>query len=247
MTGVPDLFAAVGEHVFGLGPITVQLSGSGDKLIDWVQAGTLLIVALFTTIAWSLLSRRDSHPRTNGWFRLLLRFALGSTMVRYGLGKVIPMQMPTLFLSRLVEPFGDFSPMGVLWSSIGSSPAYESFVGAVELLGGFLLFFPRTTLLGALVCLLAAGEVFVLNMTYDVPVKLLSFHLVLMSLVLLAPYAANLRDLLLLHRPLSPAEEPPIGRTPGRRRAWFFRAGGIWRAAGLTGLQSMTIPPPATA
>ena len=226
VTGVPDLFAFVGEHIFGVGPITVQLSGSGDKLIDWVQAGTLLLVALFSTVVWSLVSRRDSHPRANRWFRLLLRFALGATMVRYGLGKVIPMQMPTLFLSRLVEPFGNFSQMGVLWTSIGASPAYESFVGAVELLGGFLLFFPRTTLLGALVCLLAAGDVFVLNMTYDVPVKLLSFHLVLLSLVLLAPYTANLRDLLLLHRPLSPAVEPPIGRTPRRRRVWFFAQAG---------------------
>jgi hypothetical protein len=222
VTGVPQLFALVGKYVFRVGEIPLQFSGSGDKLIDWVQAGTLLVIALLSTAGWSLVSRRESHPRAYKWFRLLMRFALGATMVRYGLGKVIPLQMPTLFLSRLVEPFGNFSPLGVLWTSIGASPAYESFTGAVELMGGVLLFFPRTTLLGALVSLLAAGEVFVLNMTYDVPVKLLSFHLVLMSLVLLAPYAGNLRDLLLLHRPLSPAEEPPIGSTPRRRRAWLF-------------------------
>jgi hypothetical protein len=218
VAGVQDLFALVGEHVFRVGPITLQFSGSGDKLIDWVQAGTLLLIALLSTAVWSLVSRRDSHPRAYSRFRLLLRFALGATMVRYGFGKLIPMQMPTIFLSRLVEPFGDFSPMGVLWSSIGASPAYESFTGAVELLGGILLFFPRTTLLGALICLIAAGQVFVLNMTYDVPVKLLSFHLVLMALILVAPYAGNLFDLLLRHRPLTPVEEPPIGRTPRRRR-----------------------------
>ena len=57
-------------------------------------------------------------------------------------------------------------------------------------------------------------------MTYDVPVKLLSFHLVLMSLFLLAPYGRNLRDLLLLNRSLVPAQEPAIGRTPRRRRHW---------------------------
>ena len=199
-------------------PITLQFSGSGDKLIDWVQAGTLLLIALITTAVWSLISRRESHPLAYSRFRLLMRFALGATMVRYGLGKVIPMQMPTVFLSRLVEPFGNFSPMGVLWTSIGSSPAYESFTGTVELLGGVLLFFPRTTLLGALICLIGAGEVFVLNMTYDVPVKLLSFHLILMALILIAPYTGNLFDLLLRHRPLTPVEEPPVGRTPARRR-----------------------------
>jgi hypothetical protein len=64
------------------------------------------------------------------------------------------------------------------------SPAYESFTGTVELLGGVLLFFPRTTLLGALICLIGAGEVFVLNLTYDVPVKL--------SVVSPGPDGANL-------------------------------------------------------
>ena len=34
-----------------------------------------------------------------------------------------------------------------------------------------------------------------LNMTYDVPVKLFSFHLFVMSLVLIAPYARRMSDL----------------------------------------------------
>src|SRR5262249_770946 len=121
------------------------------------------------------------------WFHLFLRFALGSEMVLYGMDKLVPMQMPFPQLTRLVEPYGNFSPMGVLWYSIGASPAYEMFVGGAEMVGGILLFFPRTAMLGALVCLADVIEVFALNMTYDVPVKLFSFHLILMSLVLLAP------------------------------------------------------------
>ena len=113
-----------------------------------------------------------------------------------------------------------------MWSSIGASPAYEAFIGAVECVAGVLLFFPRTTLLGALIALIAAGEVFVLNMTYDVPVKLPSFHLVLLSLFLLVPYARHLCDLLVFHRPLAPAAEPPVGSTPRRRRHWFLAQGG---------------------
>ncbi len=222
LTGVNDLVAWIGTHIFRIsGPISVAFTGSGDTLLNWVLTGTLLIIAVCVTAVWSLVSRRDSYPRMNMWFRLLVRFALGATLVRYGFGKLIPVQMPTVFLARLVEPFGDFSPMGVLWSSIGASPAYEMCVGAIELIPGILLFFPRTTLLGALLALIATTGVFVLNMTYDVPVKLLSFHLVLLSLVLLAPYARNLCDLLLLSSPLIPAQEPPIGRTPRRRRQWL--------------------------
>jgi hypothetical protein len=47
-------------------------------------------------------------------------------------------------------------------------------------------------LAGALVAFGAMFEVFMLNMTYDVPVKLFSFHLVAMSVVLVAPYAKPL-------------------------------------------------------
>ena len=82
--------------------------------------------------------------------------------------------------------------MGVLWSSIGASFPYEEFVGLVEVAGGVLLFVPRTQLAGALVAFGAMFEVFMLNMTYDVPVKLFSFHLVVMSVVLIAPYAKPL-------------------------------------------------------
>ena len=42
-------------------------------------------------------------------------------------------------------------------------------------------------MLGALIALCDMTHVFMLNMTYDVPVKLFSFHLMLMALFLLAP------------------------------------------------------------
>jgi hypothetical protein len=119
-TGVNDLVGAVGTHVFRIdGPIPAEFSGSGDRLIDWVLTGTLLLVAVIATTVWSLISRRESYPRMNKWFRLLVRFALGATMVRYGFGKLLPTQMPTVFLARLVEPFGDFSPMGVSGRRLG--------------------------------------------------------------------------------------------------------------------------------
>jgi len=54
-----------------------------------------------------------------------------------------------------------------------------------------------------------------LNMTYDVPVKLFSFHLMVMSLVLLAPDASRLMNVLVLNRPAGPSTEPPLVR--GRR------------------------------
>jgi hypothetical protein len=57
--------------------------------------------------------------------------------------------------------------------------------------------------------------VFALNMTYDVPVKLLSFHLILMAALLLAPEAKRLANFFVLNRTAEPAEEAPLFQ--GRR------------------------------
>jgi len=126
--------------------------------------------------------------------------------------------MPFPYLTRLLEPYGNFSPMGVLWASIGAAPAYEVFAGCAEMLGGILLIVPRTTTLGALVCLADMIQVFMLNMTYDVPVKLLSFHLILLSVFLLAPDVQRLANLFFLNRAAGPSTQPPLFARPRANR-----------------------------
>jgi hypothetical protein len=204
----------VAAHVFRIthSIVTVE-TGSGDRVYDWVELACIVALAIIGTIVWSVLDRkRESYVRLYSWFRVFARFALAATMFTYGAFKVIPLQMPFPYLNRLLEPYGHFSPMGVLWASIGASPAYEIFAGCAEMLGGTLLIFPRTTMLGTLICLADATQVFMLNMTYDVPVKLLSFHLILLSLFLLAPDAKRLANTFLLNRTAAPSPERPLFR-----------------------------------
>jgi len=62
------------------------------------------LLAALGTVVWSVVARRTtSYPRLYKWFRLFVRVALGTTMVSYGFAKVFPLQMPTMFLSRLLE------------------------------------------------------------------------------------------------------------------------------------------------
>jgi hypothetical protein len=206
-------------HVFGVTtPLTI-FSGSGDKTFDWVQVFCFLVLASIATIAWSWLDRRRArYTGLYAWFRLFLRFSLGSTMLSYGIVKAIPLQMPAPGLARLLEPYGQFSPMGVLWAQIGASRSYETFTGCCEVLAAVLLFIPGITTFGALVCLAVVTEVFVLNMTYDVPVKLFSFHLVLMALVLLAPETKRLVSFFFLNRATDPSTQRPLVQRPRVRR-----------------------------
>ncbi len=226
----------VAAHILRIAhPIAYADTGSGDRTFDWIVALVLLNVAAVATVIWSFLDRRrQNYVTLHKWFRLFLRFSLASQMIAYGMVKIIPLQMSYPFLTRLLEPFGNFSPMGVLWSSIGSSPAYETFAGCAEMLGGILLIAPRTTTLGALVCLADLTQVFALNMTYDVPVKLLSFHLLLLALFLLAPDLSRLADFFLRNRATEPSRAPQLFHS--RRKNRIALAAqivlGVWIVAG---------------
>ena len=217
-----SLVAWVAIHLFGVSRPAVAMTGSGDRTVDWASACCVLALAVVITIVWTTVDRRRrSYVALLPWMRLWVRFSLGSAMVGYGLMKVIPVQMSAPQLVRLLEPFGNFSPMGVLWSFIGASPGYERFAGATELVAGLLLFVPPTALVGALFAFAVTSHIFVLNMTYDVPVKLYSFHLMLLSLFLLAPDARRLANVLLLNRTADPSSQPSLGRTPRRRHLWL--------------------------
>ncbi len=196
-------------------PLVYSGSGSGDKTFDYVLALFLLMVASAATAIWSALDRRKNHRRESyvtlhKWFHLFIRFALAGQLLTYGMTKAFPIQMPATPLFRLVEPFGNFSKMAVLWTAIGASRGYEIFAGCAELLGGVLLILPRTSTLGALVSLADMVQVFMLNMSYDVPVKLLSFHLILLSLFLLAPEFQRLANFFVLNRTAGPSTQTDL-------------------------------------
>jgi hypothetical protein len=201
-------------HIFGITHSLVYTgSGSGDKTFNWVETFCLLVLAVLATVIWTVLDRqRDNYVTLDKWFRLFIRFALASAMFSYGMVKVFPQQMPFPFLTRFVEPFGNFSPMGVLWNFVGASPVYEIFAGCAEMLGGILLIVPRTAMLGILICLADLTHVFLLNMTYDVPVKILSFHLMLMGLFLLFPELPRLVNFFFLNRVAGPSTQPQLFR-----------------------------------
>ena len=209
-----DITSWVGEHVFGITAPLVYTGNSRDTNFFWVQAFLVLFVAITSTVVWSAFDRRrENYVTLHKWFRLFIRFALAAQMIYFGMVKVIPTQFPAPSLLTLVAPVGNLSLQGFLWTSIGASQPYQIFTGVVEVLGGLLLLAPRTTMLGAMICLASMMQVFILNMTYDVGVKILSFQLALMSLFLLAPDFQRLANLFLFNRPAGASTEPQLFQT----------------------------------
>jgi uncharacterized membrane protein YphA (DoxX/SURF4 family) len=199
-----------GKHLLGMN-ITILPYGSGDTTYNYVQILCMLAMAATATVIWSLLDRkRGNYEKLHQWLRMYVRIVLGMTLIGYGADKVIQNQMPAPGLATLMETYGQSSPMHLLWTFMGASRGYNAFAGGAEMLGGVLLFIPAFTAIGALVSIGVMSNVFMLNMCYDVPVKLFSFHLLLMAVFLVTPDLGRLADLFLFHRRLDLYSGPAL-------------------------------------
>lgn len=95
-------------------------------------------------------------------------------------------QMPPPNLHGLMQPLHEFSPMGLAWTFLGFSKGYNIFMGIVEIMA-LLLLFRRTMVLGALITFATSINIMTVNYFFDVPVKMVSSALLLLSLFLLIP------------------------------------------------------------
>jgi hypothetical protein len=200
----------VAIHMFHLsGKATTYFdTGSGDTTLDYIQTLLFVVFAVATAVIWSLADhQRKDYRWLHSCLRVLVRYSLAYTMLLYGLDKVFPLQFGSgLDFMSLTEPYGDFSPMGVLWKFMAASRGYTFFGGMSEVAGAILLLFRRTTTLGAMVNFGVLLNVALLNFCYDVPVKLFSTHLLLMAVFLAAPDLRRLLNFLVLNRGNEPAE-----------------------------------------
>ncbi|GAB2541415.1 hypothetical protein [Brachybacterium huguangmaarense] len=133
------------------------------------------------------------------WIHGLLRLGLAFYLLVYGVTKVIMMQFGPPDMGDALIPYGQMSPMGVLWRMVALSPLFQVLSGLAEAGAGAALLWRRTVPLGALLGLADMVFVFVLNLGYDVPVKALSLGLAVLSLVVLAPWLPRLTRALLGH------------------------------------------------
>lgn len=201
----------VGKHILSIPSLLrIEMTGSGDTTFDYVATLTNVILAiLIAFIAFLFTRRRSNYSTAYDWMIVYMRYYLALTMFGYGIVKLFGTQFPTPSFGRLEESIGDASPMGLLWTFMGYSKSYSVFTGLGEIIGGYLLLFRRTTALGCIITIFIMANVLMLNLSYDVPVKLHSAHLLLFALVILAPNLKNLYGLFILNKPAA-INYPPL-------------------------------------
>lgn len=143
----------------------------------WLAAGVALV--------WSVIDRRRMEYRVLlEWLRRTVSLLLAYVLFSYGTDKVFPPQFGRLSQVRLSERVGDLDRFNMRWTFMAASTPYTVFSGAMEILAGLLLLVRRSETAGALLSIGVLTNVLVLNLAYDLPVKLLSSHLLPFALFL---------------------------------------------------------------
>lgn len=177
--------------------VSIDLStatfGSVDRVADYAWIAFSILASVIISSTWHLVDRRRPlAPSISYWGLWGIRVFLAWTMIAYGAIKIVPSQFPEISLTRLIEPYGHSSPMALLWTFMGASRTYQIITGALELICGFFLLIPQLQIVGTLIALGATLNILALNLSYDVPVKTYSIHLVLASLAIISPNIQSL-------------------------------------------------------
>lgn len=214
------------EYIYGLNPDTISIWEKitiwfGETFIGWninenvlfngfdskfdfsrflliaVLAFILSIIWMFANSKFKLINNR----KLKTFLKIILRYHVGFTLIMYGLAKVFMTQFGHMDIDRLEGTIGDYTGMSFLWMFMSYSKFYTVTTGWVEVIGGALLLFRRTTLLGAFILFIAMVNVVLLDIGFDVTVKMFAIHLLAMVMVILLYYKTRLLNVFLYNKP----------------------------------------------
>ncbi len=211
----------------------------GSPLQGYANWIITLAFAAVAGLVWTLIDRRrEPEPREYNrlyyWLRVVVRYRAGIGIIGFGFTKLLPVQMPYPSEGLLNTDFGDFTAQKIFWMSIGIVPWYQIFTGVVEVAAGALLFFRKTTFLGAVLLFGALGDIVYVNFAYDGGVHVYSSYFVLLAAFLLVYDTPRLYNLIVRERPVVPVHYYPVFARKWQRYARVgLKAGTICVFLGL--------------
>jgi hypothetical protein len=188
--------------IFNLTRLSAKFIPGADSFINWI---IIAVASLIGAVLWSKSKFKNKDYNTlYYWLRVVVRYRLAIGIIGYGFIKFFPLQAPFPSISNLNTNYGDFTDWKIFSLSLGIVPSYESFLGGIELLAGFLLLFRKTATLGALLIVVFTGNVFIANLAYDGGEYVYSLYLVIFALFVLSFDAVKIYNLISLERPTQP-------------------------------------------
>ena len=122
------------KHVLQLEKdITVFTNGSGDTTYNFVSLLVFALIAAIVTVIWTAFNpQKPQDSKLLDPLVVLVRYYVIFQMVTYGLAKLFYLQFQEPMFSRLIQPYGESSPMGLLWTFMGFSKGYTIMAGAAS-------------------------------------------------------------------------------------------------------------------
>jgi len=153
----------------------------------------ILLCVLFAISLFALFFKKSE--KFNYIAQIISCYYLIVVLLIYGFNKLFLEQFPEPESNILYTNFGMLQKDILYWSVLGLAPTYTFFIGLVECLTAFLLFFKRTRLIGLLLAFLSFNYIFIVNVSFDISVKVFSLLLLLVTIFQLYFYRERLKKL----------------------------------------------------
>lgn len=156
-----------------------------------------LAILLFFLLCISLLALlfKQTKDKICTIVKVISCYYLIFVLLSYGLNKVFLQQFPQPEYNILYSNFGFLQKDILYWSVLGLAPIYTFLIGFIECCIAFLLFFRKTRLIGLLFALLSFSYISIINISFDISVKIFSFLLILITIYQLYFYKEKLKQL----------------------------------------------------
>lgn len=138
----------------------------------------------------------------------VLRYVAAFLVITYGFAKLNGSQF-TILDSELDKPMGQVSGFWLTWYYFGYSKFYGNIIALAQVLGGVLLMFRRTTLLGGCLLLPIIANIILVDIFYaiDLGALLVALFIEATLLIILRPHVMDLYDLFWVRQKhLTPSE-----------------------------------------
>jgi hypothetical protein len=242
ITGIWWALAQIGSYLVRGEGVEVVLASGGDQLWMWCMHLGWIVVSLVIVAIWTTLARKRNRPNYRslaGLLEIFARYGLAISMVYYGVAKAIPTQMGFMQLpAHQLQLTGDTSLFNTLWGFMGASDGYSIVTGLIELAAGLLLLFRKTSLVGAGLAIVATTQVAILDLFYDVPVKIVAWELLVISVALTARYWRPLLAVAFNRGGAQPVAALPVA---GAQRTWLRITGYTVKSVATTLILLMVV------
>lgn len=184
------------DHLFSHAIKNIDFSS--DTIGLNILLGLLLIISFLLVFVLQLF--RVCTTRIVPLFKLVSAYYIAVVFLKYGFDKVFKRQFYLPEPNILYSNFGSVTKDTLFWSTMGTSHVYSIVTGIIEVIAGLLILFKRTRVAGFFLAFVVAINILLINIGFDISVKLFTLFLLMVVLFNLYPFLKTIYAFFIQHK-----------------------------------------------